>query len=74
MVAYKPKVVASMMRHYTPSFGEAVHERGAIVFVDDSENFPDKLRQEWGKMMKWKVDGIQTDRPEELIEFIQGKR
>jgi glycerophosphoryl diester phosphodiesterase len=73
MVAYQPNVVASMMSNYTASFGKAVHERGAIVFVDDSENYPDKLKQEWNKMIKWKVDGIQTDRPEELIKFIQGK-
>lgn len=70
MVAYQPNVVASVMRFYTKSFGDYVHEKGAFVFVDDSQNFLDKLHKEWAQMIAWKVDGIQTDEPEELIKFL----
>ena len=73
MVAYRPTVVASMMRYYTKSFGKFVHERGALVFVDDSEDDIDQLKREWKKMLDWKVDGIQTDRPEELINYLNSK-
>ena len=73
MVAYQPRVVASVMRHYTGSFGNLVHERGVLVFVDESENHLDLLEQEWKKMLQWQVDGIQTDRPAELINFLQAK-
>ena len=73
MVAYQPKVVASVMGRYTKSFGKHVHMRGALVFVDDSEEQIEHLKQEWKKMLHWQVDGIQTDRPEELINFLKGK-
>jgi len=74
MVAYQPKVVASMMRFYTKSFGEYVHDKGAIVFVDDSENFMDKLHKEWQLMFDWHVDGIQTDQAEALIKYIKSMK
>lgn len=73
MVAYRPKVIASDMTHLSDSFVQNVHDGGALIFVDDSEEESDKLKQEWKKMINWQVDGIQTDHPEDLISYLKNK-
>lgn len=64
---YHPKVVASVQKFCTEDFVQKCHAAGAIVFVDDKQ--PD----DWEKFLSWKVDGIQTDNPEQLIEMIKKK-
>lgn len=64
----KPRIVASVMRFCSESFVETAHVRGAIVITD--EDSPD----DWPKMLAWGMDGIQTDRPAELVQFLKGPR
>jgi len=71
MYAYQPKIVASTMQHYTKALGESAHARGAQVFVDESKDDLHDLKTEWQTMIDWKVDGIQTDYPEALIQFLK---
>ena len=60
------------MKNYSKSFGETSHAKGTMVFVDDSEDDSQALMREWKKMLDWKVDGIQTDQPEKLIQLLKG--
>lgn len=60
-----PKVVASVMRHCSPTFVEKVHDAGAIIITDEKDP------SSWAALLDWGNDGIQTDHPEKLIEFIQ---
>jgi len=62
---FKPDVIAAVWRHYSQSFVEKCHDAGAIVIVDESD--PNC----WEDALKWGSDGIQTDHPEELIEFLR---
>jgi len=63
----KPKVVASVQKFCSEDFVKACHARGAIVFVDD------KSPEDWERFLNWKVDGIQTDQPEKLVERLKRK-
>tara|TARA_Y100001972_G_scaffold102040_1_gene127311 strand:+ start:1138 stop:2001 length:864 start_codon:yes stop_codon:yes gene_type:complete len=65
-------VIGSGMKNYSKSFGETSHAKGTMVFVDDSEDDSQALMREWKKMLDWKVDGIQTDQPEKLIQLLKG--
>lgn len=69
--AYPFDVIGSGMRNYTKSFGKTAHRQGCRVFVDDSEDDMEALIVEWKLMIEWKADGIQTDRPEELIQLLK---
>mgnify|MGYP001454458881 CR=1 FL=1 len=62
-------VIASDMDNLTPGLVNKAHQHQVKVFVDDKTATPD----EWEQMIKTGVDGIQTDRPEELISFLKGK-
>ena len=42
-------------------------EYGAMVFVDEREGTID----EWKRILSWNTDGIQTDHPEALSEFLK---
>lgn len=63
----KPRVVASVWRHYSQEFAEKCHAAGAIVIVDESGP------ECWEDGLKWNTDGIQTDHPEELIAFLKAR-
>jgi len=58
-------VIASDMDQLTPKFMEIAHQHHVMVFADDKA----ATKAEWKQMLDWGVDGIQTDRPEELISF-----
>jgi glycerophosphoryl diester phosphodiesterase len=60
-----PRVVASFCDRISPSFIKTCHEAGAIVIADETD--PPKC---WQQALRWGTDGIQTDRPAELIEFL----
>ena len=62
---YSPKVVASVWRHFSPTFVETCHKAGAVVIVDESDPSC------WEDALKWGTDGIQTDHPEEFIEYLK---
>ncbi len=64
----KPRIVASVMRFCSQGFVETAHAHGAIVITD--EDSPD----DWAQMLAWGMDGIQTDRPAELVQYLRGPR
>ena len=61
----KPPVIASSFEGLTLSFVETCHKNAASVIVDDGGP------GSWDKMLEWKVDGIQTDRPAALIKLLK---
>ncbi len=67
----KPRVVAPVWRRLSQSYVEKCHEAGAIVIVD--EDFSVQDTSCWEQALAWGVDGIQTDRPAELIEFLKSR-
>ena len=64
-----PAVIATDMSKLTEEFVKISHENGAMVFVDEDEGTP----EEWEKIISWGTDGIQTDKPEELIEYLKNR-
>lgn len=62
---HQPKIIASDAGQFTASFAQTCHEAGAIVIVDD------KGPETWEKLLADGADGIQTDRPAKLIEFLE---
>ena len=64
---YKPDVVASVWRHFSPTFVTACHEAGAIVIVDESDPSC------WEEAVAWGSDGVQTDHPEDFINFLKAR-
>lgn len=61
----QPTVVASMAKYFSPSFARKVHEHDAIVIVDDKDP------SSWNPLLNAGADGIQTDHPEKLIQFLK---
>jgi len=70
MQGYAPKYMASDMGHISKAFVKQLHSKGVKVFVDDDGDDPKKRHQDWTKLLSLGVDGIQTDEPQALIEFI----
>jgi len=63
----QPTIIASDMGNLTSGFVSTTHSYGAKVFVDDDT----ATMEEWQKIISWGVDGIQTDQPEKLINFLR---
>jgi glycerophosphoryl diester phosphodiesterase len=63
----QPKILATDMGELSASYVEAAHKLGVKVFTDDKK----ASIQEWEQILKWGTDGIQTDRPEKLIELLR---
>lgn len=63
------EVVATDMGELSQSFVAESHKFGAKVFVDEKEG----SKSEWQKIISWGTDGIQTDKPAELINFLKTK-
>ena len=51
----------------TESFVKIAHVNHAKVFVDEKKGTP----EEWEQILKWGTDGIQTDNPAALIEYLK---
>ncbi|HOV75198.1 MAG TPA: glycerophosphodiester phosphodiesterase family protein [Candidatus Hydrogenedentes bacterium] len=60
----KPRIVATTWKHCSRTFVEKCHASGALVFCDDGGP------ETWQPLLERGVDGIQTDRPEELIRLL----
>ncbi len=60
-----PTAIASSWRHYSESFVKTCHDAGAIVIVDESDPTC------WDDCLAWGSDGIQTDHPAQLIEYLK---
>ena len=64
-----PRVIASDMGELSEGFVKTAHANGVKVIVDENKGTP----EEWRQILQWQTDGIQTDHPAELIEFLQKK-
>jgi glycerophosphoryl diester phosphodiesterase len=65
---FKPSVIAAVWRHYSQSFAEKCHRAGAIVIVDESDPSC------WQNALMWNTDGIQSDRPANLIALLERRK
>jgi glycerophosphoryl diester phosphodiesterase len=62
---FEPSVIAAVWRHYSQSFAAKCHQAGAIVIVDESGPAC------WQDALAWNTDGIQSDRPAQLIALLE---
>jgi glycerophosphoryl diester phosphodiesterase len=62
---FKLSVIASSFKNLSPDFVKMCHENHAAIIVDDLGPIT------WMPMLEWKVDGIQTDEPAELIKQLK---
>jgi len=63
----RPRVVASVWSDFSRPFAERCHRAGALVIVDEGRGGA----EEWQKLIDWGADGIQTDDPQGLIQFLE---
>jgi len=61
----KPRIVASSWKDLSKTFVDQCHAAGAIVIVDEDEPSC------WEPMLEWGVDGVQTDHPEEFVQWLK---
>lgn len=66
---FHPQVLASDMGQLNASFVQIAHENKTRVFVDENKGTP----EEWTQILSWGTDGIQTDDPETLLNFLKNK-
>ena len=64
-----PEVLATDMDELNEEYIRLAHERGIKVFVDEDKGG----EQEWRKILDLGTDGIQTDDPEGLIRWLEGR-
>ena len=65
---FQPAVIAAVWRFYSESFVQKCHQADAIVIVDERD------KTSWPDALRWGTDGIQTDHPAELIEYLDAQR
>lgn len=63
----KAPLIATDMGELSQGFVNEAHKYGARIFVDEKEGTP----AEWAKIIGWGTEGIQTDKPAALIEFLK---
>ncbi|WP_193164302.1 glycerophosphodiester phosphodiesterase [Microbulbifer hainanensis] len=63
-------LVATDMGVLSKDFVTRAHARNTMVFVDED----DGSEVEWAQILRWNTDGIQTDHPEKLIEFLKRQK
>ena len=61
---FHPDVIAAAWKNVSESFVRTSHDAGAIVIVDG------KGPNTWKQATEWGIEGIQTDQPAALIEFL----
>jgi glycerophosphoryl diester phosphodiesterase len=67
---FRPRVLASDMGQLSEQFVKSAHAVKAKVFVDEKKGNP----AEWEKIIQLGTDGIQTDDPEALINFLNNRK
>jgi glycerophosphoryl diester phosphodiesterase len=65
---FDPTVIAAVWRNYSSSFVKTCHDAGSIVIVDESDPTC------WDDALAWGSDGIQTDHPAKLIEYLKKRK
>ena len=58
------------MSKLNESFVKTAHVDNAKVFVDEKKG----TKEEWEQIINWGTDGIQTDNPAALIEFLKKRK
>lgn len=64
---FHPPIIASDFKSCTETFVQRCREQGALVFMDDAG--PDS----WEESLRRGVNGIQTDHPDLLIQYLKEK-
>ena len=67
---FRPRILASDMGQLSEQFVKSAHAVKAKVFVDEKKGNP----AEWEKIIQWGTDGIQTDDPAALIDFLKTRK
>jgi len=65
---FEPSVIAAVWRYYSRSFAAKCHQAGAMVIVDESGPAC------WQDALTWNTDGIQSDRPAQLIALLERRK
>jgi len=65
-----PSILASDMGQLSESFVKTAHAGNSKVFVDEKNGTP----EEWNQIINWGTDGIQTDNPAALIEYLKTRK
>ncbi|MCX8064171.1 MAG: glycerophosphodiester phosphodiesterase family protein [Candidatus Hydrogenedentes bacterium] len=68
---FNPPVVSTDLKWCSEAFVKMCHQRGCLVFIDVLEDGAGE--EEWERVIEWGVDGIQTDDPDLLIEFLKNR-
>lgn len=63
------RIIAPVMHQFSKDYLDDAHNYGAKVFVDEDEG----NEKEWEMILNWGTDGIQTDDPEKLINYIKNR-
>ena len=66
---FHPRVLATDMGELSATFVVKSHQAQVLVFVDDRL----RTEEEWDKILGFGTDGIQTDRPEALIRYLNSR-
>lgn len=64
------KMLATDMGELSENFVKTAHRHHAMVTTDEKEGTP----AEWTQIIEWKTDGIQTDNPAALIEYLKTRK
>ena len=65
-----PRVIASDMGNLSESFVNTSHRIHVKVFADEDKG----TKTEWEQIIQWGTDGIQTDDPASLIDFLKTRK
>jgi glycerophosphoryl diester phosphodiesterase len=65
--AVHPRVLATDMDELNKDYMKIARKYHVKVMVDEE----DGTKEEWRKILNWGTDGIQTDHPAKLIEFLE---
>ena len=65
----KPRVIATVWDAFSPEFAKSCQDANILSIMDEDN----PSTEEWRKAIEWGVNGIQTDDPESLIEFLKMK-
>lgn len=65
-----PRIIATDMSELDEAYMQLAKKYNVKVFVDEDEG----TENEWDKIREWGTDGIQTDNPEELINYLIKKK
>jgi glycerophosphoryl diester phosphodiesterase len=67
--AVQPRVLATDMDELNEDYMKIAKKNNVKVIVDED----DGTKEEWKKILQWGTDGIQTDHPAKLIEFLKSR-